>query len=312
MNLIWDGIEKRKTLRTEAETMLSSLAPEELTSRPDEVLMHELLVHKVELEMQNEELRSAHIAMEEARDRYVDLYEFAPVGFITISREALISEINLTGCAMLGVDRNKLISRRFSNHVATQDRDHWQRLFMNMMEHTEGEKQAFELQLIRADGSVLFAHLDCLRWDVVDTPPVLRIALSDISKLKLAEAELRIAATAFESQESMLVTDADTVILRVNQAFTNDTGYTNQEAAGQTPRLLNSGRHKADFYAAMWESINRTGGWEGEIWNKRKNGEIYPGRLHITTVRNDSGQVTNYIGAFKGLKQSQDMPGPIA
>lgn len=303
MKQMWDGKEKRMSLRTDAEALLSSLSPSEMTAQPIEILVHELLVHKVELEMQNEELRKAHNAMEEARDRYVNLYEFAPVGYFALSRDALISEINLTGSALLGVDRTKLVSRRFSNYVAPQDRDRWHRLFLNMMEHAESEKHAFDLEIIRADGSTFYAHLDCLRWEVMDAPPVLRIALADISKLKLAEAELRIAATAFKSQESMMVTDANAVILRVNQAFTNNTGYTAEEAAGKTLSFLSSDRHKADFYAAMWESINRTGDWEGEIWSYRKNSEAYPDRLHITAVKNDLGEVTNYIGVFSDLPQ---------
>ena len=97
--------------------------------------------------MQNEELRRAYTALEEARDRYIDLYEFAPVGYITINREGLISEINLTGSALLGVDRTKLINCRFSKFVAPQDRDIWHRLFMNMMKHAKGEKQEFSLEM---------------------------------------------------------------------------------------------------------------------------------------------------------------------
>ena len=185
MNKKWDGVERRISLRAEAEAMVGSLSPAE-EAQPAEILLHELLVHKVELEMQNEELRRAYTALEEARDRYIDLYEFAPIGYITINREGLISEINLTGSALLGVDRIKLINRRFSKFVAPQDRDHWHRLFMNMMKHATGEKQEFSLEMTRADGSLYYAHFDCLRRETLNTPPMLRVALTDISKLKLA------------------------------------------------------------------------------------------------------------------------------
>jgi PAS domain-containing protein len=139
MNQKWDGIERRASLRAEAEAMVGSFSLEEMAAQPADVLMHELLVHKVELEIQNEELRRAHTAMEEARDRYMDLYEFAPVGYITISREGLIGEINLTGSALLGFDRTMLIGRRFSKFVAEKDRDRWHRLFMNMMKNAKAE-----------------------------------------------------------------------------------------------------------------------------------------------------------------------------
>ena len=185
MNQKWDWIERRISLRAEAEAMVGSLSPAE-TAQPAEILLHELLVHKVQLEMQNEELRRAYSALEEARDRYIDLYEFAPVGYITINREGMISEINLTGSALLGVERIKLINRRFSRFVASQDRDLWHRLFMNMMEHGNDEKQEFSLEMTRADGSLFYAHFDCLRRETLDTAPMLRVVLTDISQLKLA------------------------------------------------------------------------------------------------------------------------------
>ncbi|MDP2153061.1 MAG: EAL domain-containing protein [Methylotenera sp.] len=111
-------------------------------------------------------------------------------------------------------------------------------------------------------------------------------------------AETRIAATAFESQEGMLVTDAKNVILRVNRVFTDITGYTAEEVIGKTPKLLSSGQHDVDFYAAMWKCINGTGAWEGEVWNRRKNGEVYPERLTITAVKGTDDIVTNYVATF--------------
>ncbi|MDP1644632.1 MAG: PAS domain S-box protein [Thiobacillus sp.] len=122
------------------------------------------------------------------------------------------------------------------------------------------------------------------------------VTLYDITEHKQAEVELRIASTAFESQESMVITDADGVILRVNQAFTEATGYTAEEAVGQTPRLLKSGRQDADFYREMWGTLLRTGKWQGEIWDRRKNGEIYPKLLSISAVKGDDGVVTHYVG----------------
>ena len=118
----------------------------------------------------------------------------------------------------------------------------------------------------------------------------------NITDLKRAERDLRVAAASFESQEGIVITDADNVILRVNHAFTEITGYTAEEAVGQTPRLLASGRHDKAFFAQMWESIQRTGGWQGEIWDKRKNGEIYPQWLTISAVKADHGGVTHYVG----------------
>jgi len=180
------GVERRQTLRDKAEALVVNLSPSKTRAQAAEILTHELLVHKVELEMQNEELQRANASIEEARDRYLDFYEFAPVGYITLSRDGLISEINLSGAVLLGVERFRLISRRLSNYVAPHDKDRWHRLFMSMMEHTETEKQAFDLEIIRADGSPFYAYLNCIKRQILDSPIELRITLTDISKLKQA------------------------------------------------------------------------------------------------------------------------------
>ncbi len=121
-------------------------------------------------------------------------------------------------------------------------------------------------------------------------------ALRDVTLTKQAEAHLRVAAIAFESNEPMVITDADNIILQVNRAFTESTGYTKEEAVGQKINLLKSGRHDADFYAEMWAGIERDGTWQGEIWDRRKNGEIYPKWLIISVVKGDDGVVTHYVG----------------
>lgn len=113
-----------------------------------------------------------------------------------------------------------------------------------------------------------------------------------------AQEKLRIAAIAFESQEGMFVTDARGVILQVNRAFTEITGYSAQEAVGHSPGLLKSGRHGPQFYAVMQSALDMTGTWAGEIWNRRKNGEIFPEWLTITAVKNEEQEVTHYVSAL--------------
>lgn len=123
----------------------------------------------------------------------------------------------------------------------------------------------------------------------------------DISERRQAEEDLRVAATAFETQEGMVITTSDQTILRVNQAFSEITGYAPSDAIGHKATLLKSGRHDQAFYDAMWTKIAETGMWRGEIWNRRKNGEIYPEWLTITAVKNPAGEVTHYVGAFTDI-----------
>jgi len=118
-----------------------------------------------------------------------------------------------------------------------------------------------------------------------------------------AEADLRVAATAFESQEGMVITDSSNVILRINRAFTDITGYTSEDVVGRTLSMFDTGRHEASFYAEIWSAIRRDGSWQGEIWNRRKNGEAYPEWLTITAVKGPLGDITHYVSALTDITQ---------
>lgn len=121
-----------------------------------------------------------------------------------------------------------------------------------------------------------------------------------------AEADLRLSAKVFESSvEGVLIADREARILRVNKAFTEITGYTEAEVIGQKPNILQSGRHEKDFYRGMWQSINDNGYWQGEVWNRRKNGEVFPEWLTISTVTDESGQITHLIGGFTDMSQQK-------
>ncbi|QJQ05329.1 EAL domain-containing protein [Undibacterium parvum] len=123
----------------------------------------------------------------------------------------------------------------------------------------------------------------------------------DITKRKEVELELRIAAIAFESQQGMYVADAAWVILRVNQAFTKITGYSAEDVFGQSPRMLSSGRHDEAFYDEMTEKIASCGTWQGEIWDKRKNGEIFPAWLILTAVSGEDGLISHYVATLSDM-----------
>jgi diguanylate cyclase (GGDEF)-like protein/PAS domain S-box-containing protein len=140
-----------------------------------------------------------------------------------------------------------------------------------------------------------------LHRDDSGNPQFISTIIRDITKRKLAEKELRIAATAFEAQEGIAVTDAEGEIIRVNKAFTEITGYTNGEVIGKNPHMFQSGRHDKNFYQAMWERITSTGAWEGEIWNRRKSGEVYPEHLTITAVKDSQGIVSNYVATLTDI-----------
>ncbi|MFZ6748780.1 bifunctional diguanylate cyclase/phosphodiesterase [Undibacterium sp. Ren11W] len=160
-----------------------------------------------------------------------------------------------------------------------------------------GERQNFERTLTKLSGEIAQVWANYIPdVDANGNVKGLFVLVTDITVLKQAEQERRIAATAFDSREAMMITDANMRFLRVNRAFTETTGYTPEDIVGQTPRILKSGRHDQAFYAAMWDSINGSGSWQGEIWDRRKNGEIFPSWLTITAVKNDLGNISHFVG----------------
>lgn len=129
---------------------------------------------------------------------------------------------------------------------------------------------------------------------------------TDITERKQYEIELRVAAAAFDTQLGMLITDPTTRILRVNKAFTTITGYSAADVVGRTPRLLQAGQYDKAFYASLWAAIKQKGYWEGELWGKRKNGQIHPRWVSITAVKDEAGALTHYVASFLDLAERRD------
>ena len=176
-------------LRVKAEARLANAQASIGSARPAGELLHELQVHQIELEMQNDELRRTRADLEEAHDRYVDLYEFAPVGYLTLSHEAHITAINLTGAALLGEERKKLLRRSLARIVAPEDRDRWQHYFKQATNHVD--TQIGEITLLRKDGTRFEARLDSRLISTGAAAPVLAITLTDITEQKRLDQVLR-------------------------------------------------------------------------------------------------------------------------
>jgi diguanylate cyclase (GGDEF)-like protein/PAS domain S-box-containing protein len=152
-------------------------------------LLHELEVHEIELEMQNEALRQSQLELEKSRDRYMDFYDFSPIGYITLDENGLISELNLTGASMMGIARNKLRSQRFFIFVTPDYQDHWYRHFQKAL--ASDEVISCELSLKNQDGEPFFARIDCLRLNKAGEHPVVRLVLTDITERIKSEEEIR-------------------------------------------------------------------------------------------------------------------------
>ena len=185
------GAEAKSTasLRAAAEKKLAQMAPAAVPSRPAEEVFHELQICQIELGIQREELHRAQLMVKESRDRYTDFYDLAPVGYVTLDGEALIDEINLTGAALLGKERGKLLHKRFAAYVAPEDLESWTRCFTSVQQ--QDDKLTCELSILRKDKTRRQVRLDSLRLLKDNESTAVRIVLTDITENKRSEDELR-------------------------------------------------------------------------------------------------------------------------
>lgn len=231
------------------------------------------------------------------------IFDNAHVGIVWI-RERRVVRCNQRLAEMfLFDDPSELIGETTCHFY--QDETQWQRLGEAMYRDLEDKGSAqLEYELRRRDGSRIWVMLTGkpLRQDAVHEGSIW--VYNDVTEKHEREAQLMLAERVFShSNEAMLITDPDGVIISINPAFTRITGFARDEVVGHTPRLLKSGRHDASFYDLMWNSLHEFGSWEGEVWDKRKNGEIYPKWLSITVVRDSNGAIVNYIGSFADITE---------
>jgi PAS domain S-box-containing protein len=167
-----------------------------------EQLQYELQVHQIELEMQNEELRRTNCSLWEERNRYADLYDFAPVGYLTLTSDGFISEINLTAAELLLMDRQKLLNLNFASFVTPQDSDRWYLFSLDVMKHTE--RRNIELMLKKNENTVSHFQIACQHIISHDKNSMLRLSLTDISEHKRIEDELKIRIVQRDSAVAAL------------------------------------------------------------------------------------------------------------
>jgi diguanylate cyclase (GGDEF)-like protein/PAS domain S-box-containing protein len=251
----------------------------------------------------------AEQALRESEQRFRSLVEEIPgIAAQGYDRQRRIIFWNTASERLYGYSRAEALGLVLEDLLAG---DH-ERVIQAVDEHLRGGRAlpAGEMTVRRKDGSPVAVYSSyALVGNIHGEPELYRLDI-DLTERKQMEDQLRRWERVFESTaEGVVITDARERIVAVNQAFTTITGYSRAEALGQTSRLLRSGRHDKDFYAALWDSLKTNGQWQGEIWNRRKNGEMYPEWLTISAVEDSQGRVSDYVAVFSditAIKQSQE------
>lgn len=285
-----------------------------------DMLQDEQLLLQIELERQNAHLRQTQLELEAQLDRYLDLYEMAPIGYLTLNQNGDIEQANLTADAMLKSARSDLLDRPFSAWVTGPHRDRWQHYLQQVLQQEERDllqgdaADNIELELMRSDGTPLIVRVDalCLKTTVADS--VVRIALTDISARKQAEAiaaDLRASALDFESREPMMVSDPAGKVLRINAAFTRRTGYTSQDLVGQHVSLLQSPHHDESFYQRLYGALTEHGCWQGTLWGRYKDDNSYAEWLVLTAVYASDGSIDHFVASFSEIRDNREVDADV-
>jgi len=255
------------------------------------------------------ELKKAHLALEKSEKKLRVILDSVYDAIFIHDAEGRILDVNARMLEMYGVDRKEAlklsIAKDYSAPGASEEK-----LKRMWQEVIKGKKMLFEWQAKRpGDGVVFPVEVFLRRIDISDQDCILA-TVRDISERKKNEEQLRLAAKVFESKsEGIVITDAEGTILHVNDAFCQITGYTRDEVIGKNPRIMKSDRHDEEFYKQMWQDILTKGFWQGEVWDRRKDGEIYPKWLSISAVKDDQGNLTHFVAIFSDLtaiKQSEE------
>jgi diguanylate cyclase (GGDEF)-like protein/PAS domain S-box-containing protein len=254
------------------------------------------------------ERKRMEVALRDSEARFATVFRTCPESIsISAEEDGEYVEVNEAYERMLGYRRQDVIGRCALDLGVWVDGLERQALVRQVQR--DGRIEGFEVRLRRASGEIIVVRMSAERI-VLKERPHLVIVMRDVTQEKQQQDSLRLAARVFESTaEGILITDPAERIVAVNRAFCEMTGYSESEVRGQRPSLLAAERHDERFFAQMWESLHRSGRWQGEMWNRAKSGEVRPCLLTISALKDEQGGVLNYIGVMRdisNIKQSQE------
>ena len=277
--------------------LIAVIGRHELTNRTQAEITLERIAVRAAGEL---ERLDAEAAMQESENRFRTVVEVMPDA-IALHRAGKLVFVNPAAVEMFGAASERdLIDKPILELIHPDFHAMVRERIKNTVEHGQAAPM-IEERYLKLDGSCFDVAVQG-RPIVLDGRPAVLSTVRDITANKQAEAKLQLAASVFDhAREGIMITSLDGTIIDVNEAFTRITGYGREEALGQNPRILNSGRHDAQYFAAMWRGLAEQGFWYGEIWNRRKNGEIFAEMQTISAVQNAQGIVQHYVSLFSDI-----------
>lgn len=291
---------RKDQLRRRAEARLGSASGEgRFNNLPEEeedalALIRELRIHEFELKIQNEELETAQHELTKANERFIDLYDYAPVGYLTCSRDGAIEEVNITAARLLGRPRAAVTGGRLYRFVDAADAPTYFSHRRTLLE--SGQEDVCEVRLRRADGSCFEAMLQSTPVsDMSGKVTSFRTIITDISSRKAAERAWRQADTIIrESNEGVVVLDTERRITRINPAFTRLTHFAWSEIGGQDfEHILNGPPEALEIF---WQTLLKEGRWSGELSIGCSDRDPFPASLSFVALTDEYHTVTAYAG----------------
>ncbi|MFW5663761.1 MAG: PAS domain S-box protein [bacterium] len=297
--------ERLKKLREEAEKTIHEIGNGNYLPGQVEVnlqkLLHELQVHQIELEMQNEELTRVQNLLEIEKNRYAELFDYSPVGYLIMDKNGFIHEANQTFCKMSGLPKSEVANHNLKSLLDSKSQDAF---YFHLRDLMEGKKTANCILEIRHAETSLWIKMESkLFFFTKINEQVIQSSVSDISATKATEEHLLRLSAAFEqSANSIVVTDTNGNIEYANPRFFKTTGFTPDEVIGQNPSIVKYDKSQID-YKELWKTITSGQTWKGEFLNKTKKGKLYWEIATITPVKNHEGKIINYLAIKEDITQ---------
>ncbi len=260
------------------------------------ILLNSLQAYQAEIEVRLDKLQKTHRQLEGVSKEYQDLYEYSPVGYASLAADGQILKANKTFVELFDPEYEKVIGKSLRDFLTRHEKQFFSTRFSPFFKRPEGK--TLELRLAgNSDRIISVSGRKVMDRSHPDHFAYLQTVVTDVSLSYKKQKLLNVAEKVFnKTSEGIIVTDRNGKIIRVNSGFLKLSGYSRQELIGQTPAVFKSGQHDDSFYDEMWQTIAKRGVWRGEIWNRKKNGNLFAQLLCINRVLDSHGDIESYVG----------------